>query len=147
MTPVPARELGDVPPLDDAGAWETLRGRMARHIGVREGEVLPLLGTTHALFTAYASLVSPGEDVLVEHPSYEPMYRIAEGLGARPHTMNCPPLAESVEPVMRPASSEARNSTQRATSSGSPSRPIGIRGRIDFSSTSFGTACTISVLM
>ncbi len=45
------------------------------------------------------------------------------------------------------ASSEARNSTQRAISSGSPSRPIGISGRIDFSSTSFGTACTISVLM
>ncbi len=31
-----------------------------------------------------------------------------------------PPLAESVEPVMNPASSEARKTTQRATSSGSP---------------------------
>ncbi len=63
------------------------------------------------------------------------------------HTMICPPLADRVEPVMRPLSSEARNTTQRATSSGSPSRPIGISGRIDFSRTSFGTACTISVLM
>ncbi len=59
----------------------------------------------------------------------------------------CPPLAESVEPVIRPASSEARNTTQRAISSGSPRRPIGICGRMFFSSTSFGTACTISVLM
>jgi aspartate/methionine/tyrosine aminotransferase len=50
---------------------------------VQESEVLPLLGTTHALFTAYASLVSAGDEVLVENPSYEPMYRIAEGLGAR----------------------------------------------------------------
>ena len=65
----------------------------------------------------------------------------------RRHTMTCPPLADKVEPVMRPLSSEARNTTQRATSSGSPSRPIGISGRIDFSSTSLGTACTISVLM
>ena len=59
----------------------------------------------------------------------------------------CPPLAEIVEPVIRPASSEARNTTQRAISSGSPRRPIGISGRMFFSSTSFGTACTISVLM
>ena len=71
----------------------------------------------------------------------------------RPHRTNrrqakyCPPLADSVEPVIRPASSEARNTTQRAISSGSPSRPIGISGRMFFSSTSFGTACTISVLM
>ena len=58
-----------------------------------------------------------------------------------------PPFAVSVEPVIRPASSEARNTTQRAISSGSPSRPIGMVGRMLFSSTSFGTACTISVLM
>ena len=38
----------------------------------------------------------------------------------------CPPLAEIVEPVMKPASSEARKTTQRATSSGSPRRPTGI---------------------
>ena len=61
--------------------------------------------------------------------------------------MYWPPFAEIVEPVMRPASSEARKTTQRAISSGSPRRPIGISGRTLFSSTSFGTACTISVLM
>src|SRR5450759_3351530 len=59
----------------------------------------------------------------------------------------CQPSAESVEPVIRPASSEAKNTTQRAISSGSPRRPIGISGRMFFSSTSFGTACTISVLV
>jgi hypothetical protein len=57
------------------------------------------------------------------------------------------PPAVKVEPVISPASSEARNTTQRAISSGSPRRPIGINGRMLFSSTSFGTACTISVLM
>ncbi len=65
----------------------------------------------------------------------------------RPHTMYCPPLMLSVEPVMAPASSAARKTTARAISSGSPSRPVGISGRIDFYSTSFGTACTISVLI
>src|SRR5262249_7300257 len=63
------------------------------------------------------------------------------------HAMYWPPLAVSVEPVMRPASSEARNRTQRATSSGSPRRPIGMSGRTDFSSTSFDIALTMSVLM
>jgi hypothetical protein len=33
-----------------------------------------------------------------------------------------------VEPVMKPASSEARKTTQRAISSGSPRRPTGICG-------------------
>jgi len=46
--------------------------------------------------------------------------------------MYCPPFAVSVEPVIRPASSEARNTTQRPISSGSPSRPIGVVGRMLF---------------
>lgn len=63
------------------------------------------------------------------------------------YTKYCPPLAVNVEPVIKPASSEARNTTQRAISSGSPRRPIGMVGRILFSRTSFATACTISVLI
>jgi hypothetical protein len=39
--------------------------------------------------------------------------------------MYCPPLALMVESVIRPASSDAMNTTQRAFSSGSPKRPIG----------------------
>jgi hypothetical protein len=60
-------------------------------------------------------------------------------------TIYCPPLADSVEPVMKPAPSLARNTTQRATSCGSPSRPVGICGMMVFSRTSLGTAITISV--
>jgi type II secretory pathway pseudopilin PulG len=71
---------------------------------------------------------------------------IARRLGMR-YAIYCAPFIVSVEPVMKPASSPARNSTARAISSGSPSRPTGICGRMFFSSTSFGTACTISVLM
>ena len=61
------------------------------------------------------------------------------------HTIYCPPLIVSVEPVMKPDSSATRNTTQRATSSGSPSRRTGMSGRTDFSKTSAGTAFTISV--
>jgi hypothetical protein len=66
-------------------------------------------------------------------------------LRAWSHAMYWPPFAVSVEPVMNPASSLARNTTQRATSSGSPRRPTGISGRILVFSTSSGTARTISV--
>ena len=52
--------------------------------------------------------------------------RMDPALPAAHQTMNCPPLAERVEPVISPASSAARNTTQRAISSGSPRRPIGI---------------------
>src|SRR5882724_5898675 len=40
--------------------------------------------------------------------------------------MERPPLTESVWPVMNPASSDARNATAAAMSSGSPVRPSGI---------------------
>ena len=69
----------------------------------------------------------------------------AAGLGVRPQAKYCPPLAVIVEPVIKPASSEARNTTQRAISSGSPSRPIGICGRIFSFSTFSSIALTISV--
>ena len=52
------------------------------------------------------------------------------GMGRAAQAMYWPPLAVRVEPVMKPASSLARNTTQRAISSGSPSRPTGICGRI-----------------
>ena len=59
-------------------------------------------------------------------------------------TKYCPPLADRVEPVMKPASSEARKTTQRATSEASPRRPTGICAMIA-SRTFSGTAMTMSV--
>ena len=56
-----------------------------------------------------------------------------------------PPLAVMVEPVMKPASSDARKTTQRAISSGSPRRPIGICGMMRSLSTFSSIALTISV--
>src|SRR5687768_658395 len=57
-----------------------------------------------------------------------------------------PPLIDSVEPVMKPASSAIRNITPRAISSARPKRPTGIFATI-FSSTCGGTARTMSVSM
>jgi len=82
---VPATELGRPDPAraDDATAWPGLRDAVAAYNGVPAGEAIAALGATHALWLAYASLTSPGDDVLVESPAYEPLVRIAEGVGAR----------------------------------------------------------------
>jgi len=55
-----------------------------------------------------------------------------------------PPLIDSVEPVTKSASSEVKNPTPRAMSSGLPSRPVGILATI-LCRTSSGMARTISV--
>jgi aspartate/methionine/tyrosine aminotransferase len=86
IPPVPSSEL-DVPELgvndDPAAAWAGLRGRIASHNDVGIDEVLPALGTTQALWLACAALTSAGDEVIVEEPAYEPLIRIAEGVGAR----------------------------------------------------------------
>ncbi len=56
-----------------------------------------------------------------------------------------PPFTARFAPVMKPASSEHRNATSAATSSGLPSRPAGICGRIFESRMSCGIAVTIFV--
>jgi aspartate/methionine/tyrosine aminotransferase len=82
---VPAAELGapDVATLDDPSAWPRLRDAIATYNDVPPSEAIAALGTTHALWLAYATLTSPGDDVLVETPGYEPLVRIAQGVGAR----------------------------------------------------------------
>ena len=58
----------------------------------------------------------------------------------RIHSMCIPPFIARLAPVIKAASSEHRNATRAATSSGRPSRPIGICGRIFVSMMSRGTA-------
>jgi aspartate/methionine/tyrosine aminotransferase len=50
---------------------------------VPEAEVIPALGTTNALWLAYASVLEAGDDVLVEFPAYEPIVMLAEAAGGR----------------------------------------------------------------
>jgi aspartate/methionine/tyrosine aminotransferase len=78
--------------LDDARGWDALRAAIAAYNDVPASEAVAALGTAHALWLAFAALTSPGDDVLVEVPGYEPLVRIAEGVGAR------------VVPFERPAS-------------------------------------------
>ena len=76
-------ELGIAPPnIDDPAAYVALVGAIAAYNDVAPAEVVPALGTSHAIFLAYASILSAGDEVLVEQPGYEPLTRAAEGLGA-----------------------------------------------------------------
>lgn len=84
MTNIALSELGvDGVALDDLAGWEKLRAAIARANDVPAAQAVAALGTTHALWLAYSALVSPGDEVLVEQPAYEPLVRIAEGLGLR----------------------------------------------------------------
>lgn len=76
-------ELGvPEPNLEDPSAYAAFRETIALYNDVPRGEVVPALGTSHAVFLAYAAMLSPGDEVLVEFPGYEPLTRTAEGLGA-----------------------------------------------------------------
>jgi aspartate/methionine/tyrosine aminotransferase len=69
--------------LDVPDGWSRLRDAIAAHNEVPPDEAIAALGTTQALWLAYASITNPGDEILVEDPAYEPLLRIAEGVGAR----------------------------------------------------------------
>jgi aspartate/methionine/tyrosine aminotransferase len=80
-------ELGVPPPaVDDLGAYPAFREAIATFNDVPASEVTPALGTAHAIFLAYAAMLSPNDEILVEHPGYEPLTRAAEGLGVTVRT-------------------------------------------------------------
>ena len=59
-----------------------LRERIAARYGVGVENVVAADGTSMANFLALATLITPGDEVLVEHPTYEPLLRAAGFLGA-----------------------------------------------------------------
>lgn len=85
------RELGlATPNIEDAAAYKALPAAIAKHTCVSPAEVVPALGTSHAIFLAYASVASAGDSILVETPGYEPLTRTAEGLGLEVRTFERP---------------------------------------------------------
>src|SRR5690606_39256154 len=77
------------PTLDDftlGGAypegWPPLIGRIARRYGVAESQVVLAHGASMANHLACATLLEPGDDVLVEQPAYEPLVALPRYLRA-----------------------------------------------------------------
>ena len=62
--------------------YPPLQQRLARKNGVAQECVVAANGTSMANHLAMAALLEPGDEVLIEHPSYEPLLTVAEYLGA-----------------------------------------------------------------
>ncbi|HWM89126.1 MAG TPA: pyridoxal phosphate-dependent aminotransferase [Thermoanaerobaculia bacterium] len=63
--------------------YEPLLEAIAAQYGVTPEQVVPAEGTSGANFLAFATLLEPGDEVLVEQPTYEPLLAALEFLGAR----------------------------------------------------------------
>ncbi|MFO0567867.1 MAG: pyridoxal phosphate-dependent aminotransferase [Polyangiaceae bacterium] len=73
--------LGEGVPVSDLAARDRFREAIASRYGVPASEVVTCLGASGALFVATATLLGSGDRLLVENPSYEPLWRGAEALG------------------------------------------------------------------
>jgi aspartate/methionine/tyrosine aminotransferase len=75
----------DMADLDLDGAshprYPPLRNAIARRYGVQPEQVVAADGTSMANFLAMAALIEPGDEVLVERPTYEPLLGAASFLG------------------------------------------------------------------
>jgi aspartate/methionine/tyrosine aminotransferase len=70
----PLAELGSLPALeingDNSYGYGPLKRAIARKCGVEADCVVTAAGTSMANYLAFAALVEPGDEVLVEHPAY-----------------------------------------------------------------------------
>ncbi len=133
-----------------AGAAKTDRsgGRRKKPASIRNSEVLPApLGPsiTSALPASMRKFRFLKSARLPAHASeVRGLYACERGLTRIYPAMYCAPFTVMVAPVMKAASSLARNAVILAISSALPRRPTGIVAMM-LSSTFGGTACTISV--
>jgi len=72
-------EIGGTGPY----GYKPLMQRLAAKSGVPEECLVYTLGTSMANFIALTALVHPGDEVLVEKPTYDPLLAILDHLGAR----------------------------------------------------------------
>ena len=63
--------------------YPPLLAAIGARYGVEAERVVPAAGTSGANFLAFAALVDPGDEVLVERPTYEPVLAALLALGAR----------------------------------------------------------------
>jgi aspartate/methionine/tyrosine aminotransferase len=62
--------------------WAPLQESLARHTKAPKECVVAAIGTSMANYLAYAGMLEPDDDVLVEHPAYEPMFLAGQLAGA-----------------------------------------------------------------
>jgi aspartate/methionine/tyrosine aminotransferase len=62
--------------------YEPLQQALAAKCGVAKENVVAAIGTSMANYLALATILNPGDEVLIEHPAYDPLTSIARYLGA-----------------------------------------------------------------
>lgn len=83
ISPVPAALLPAPEGVEDRATIARFAEVLADWLEVPIGEVVPALGTSQALWLALASTTEPGDLIAVETPGYEPLSKVALGLGRR----------------------------------------------------------------
>lgn len=74
--------LKDIEITDGGYGYQPLIESIATRYRVAPEEVVTAAGTTFANHLATAALIKPGDEVLFEHPAYEPMLALVRYLGA-----------------------------------------------------------------
>jgi aspartate/methionine/tyrosine aminotransferase len=74
--------LDDLEITDGGYGYQPLMQSIATRYRVAAEEVVTAAGTSFANHLAMAALIKPGDEVLFEHPAYEPMLALAQYLGA-----------------------------------------------------------------
>jgi aspartate/methionine/tyrosine aminotransferase len=74
--------LDDLEITDGGYGHQPLIQSIAKRYRVAPEEVVTAAGTTFANHLAMAALIKPGDEILFEHPAYEPMLALARYLGA-----------------------------------------------------------------
>ncbi len=80
----------------------SLRQAIAEREGVTEDHVLLGGGTSGVNFLLSAALLEPGDEVLVELPGYEPLWKVPAAVGARVRPLPRPPPASGCSPLAAP---------------------------------------------
>ena len=74
--------LDDLEITDGGYGYQPLIQSIAARYRVAPEQVVTAAGTTFANHLAMAALIKPGDEILFEHPAYEPMLALARYLGA-----------------------------------------------------------------
>jgi hypothetical protein len=63
--------------------FEPLQNALAKHCGVAANRIVAATGTSMANYLAMAAVLKPGDEVLIEHPTYELIVDVALQIGAK----------------------------------------------------------------